>query len=62
MAVERIRNRTDVILLVGPLNEIYIAAGPEIEDYLSRGWTFRSSKTEPNQGPTMTLTFMKERE
>jgi hypothetical protein len=62
MAVERIRNRRDEILLVGPLNEIYVAAGPEIEDYLSRGWTFKGSKTEPNAGPTMTLIFMKERE
>jgi hypothetical protein len=62
VAVERIRNRTDVILLIGPLHEIYTAAGPEIEDYISRGWTFTNSRTDPNQGPRMQLTFTKERE
>jgi hypothetical protein len=62
MAVERIRNRRDTILLIGPLAEIYVAAGPEIEDYLSRGWTFAGSKTDPNSGPQMQLIFTKERE
>jgi hypothetical protein len=62
MAVERIRNRQDVIVLVGPLAEIYAAAGPEIEDYLNRGWTFKSSKTDPNSGPQMQLIFIKERD
>jgi hypothetical protein len=62
MTVTRIRNRRDEIQLVGPLNEIYEAAGPEIEDYLSKGWTFESSKTEPNNGPLMTLRFVKERD
>lgn len=62
MAVERFRNRKDQIVLVGPLEEIYAAAGPEIEDYLRREWTFDNSKTEPNAGPKMTLNFSKERD
>jgi hypothetical protein len=62
MAVAKQLNRTDTIVLTGPLNELYDAAGPIIEDYLSRNWTFQNSKTEPNAGPRMELRFLKERE
>jgi hypothetical protein len=62
MTVERFRNRTDVIVLIGPLPELYEVAGPEIEDYLTKGWTFESSKTLPNAGPKMELHFTKERD
>jgi hypothetical protein len=62
VAVERFRNRRDTIVLIGPLDELYVAAGPEIADYLSKGWTFEKSQTHPNAGPKMELVFTKERE
>jgi hypothetical protein len=62
MPVERFRNRQDTIVLIGPLDEIYGKSEPEIRDYLARGWTFVGSRTDPNAGPKMTLTFTKERE
>ena len=62
MAVEQFRNRTDEIVLIGPLDQIYTAAGPIIQDYLNKNWTFQGSKTNPNGGPRMDLKFTKERD
>lgn len=62
MAIESFRNRTDVIVLIGPLDELHTAAGPIVADYLSRKWTYVSSITNPNAGPKMELTFTKERD
>lgn len=61
MSVEKSVNRKDTVVLIGPLDEIYSASGPIIEEYLSRNWTFDGSRTDPNHGPKMELTFVKEK-
>jgi hypothetical protein len=61
MAVETFINRTDTAVLTGPLDELYLAAGPIIRQYVNRGWTLQQSRTDPNAGPQMTLIFFRER-
>lgn len=62
MAVVQFLSRRNQVILTGPLEELFAASQPIVDEYLGKHWTLQSTQTNPNGGPSMTLTFTKEKE
>lgn len=62
VAVVQSLNRRNQVILTGPLEELFTASQPIVDEYLSKHWTLQNTQTNPNGGPSMMLTFTKEKE